>query len=259
MKSVFARQALPAGHPEALLDGELPEPRPGPEDLLVRVEAVAVNPADVRMRLRKADDGQPAVLGWDVAGEVLAVGAAVRGFAVGDRVLRRRAGAPRRQQRAPRGARGPGGAAPAHAVGGPGGRAATERADGLGSAYEQLGLSPEPAEAAAGAAAPGSLLIVGAAGGVGSMALQLARRVPGLQVLATASRPASRAWCLGLGAHAVLDHHADLAAQLAALGRPAPERVLLLQAPDQHYPALAALLAPQGGCAACCPSGPRPT
>ncbi|MBV7522557.1 zinc-binding dehydrogenase [Ensifer sp. ENS12] len=106
--------------------------------------------------------------------------------------------------------------------------------------FERLGLSIE------GEPTDRTLLIVGAAGGVGSISIQLARLVPGLTVIATASRPQSRAWCERLGAHGVVDHFADMADQIATLGFRAPDLILLLNDPDRHYPALAEMLAPQG-------------
>lgn len=240
MKSVGLFRALPVEDPEALIDRDIPAPTPGDADLLVRVEAISVNPADYRMRKRKADDGQFSVLGWDVAGEVVAVGRAVAGFSVGDAVYY--AGDLTR----------PGGNSEFHVVDAaivghrPKSLDAAAAALPLTSLtawealFERLGLrigGPQTAR---------TLLIVGGAGGVGSIAIQLARLVPGLTVLATASRPESRAWCARLGAHAVIDHFSDMAGQLAELGCPAPEMILLLNDPDRHYPALAEILAPQG-------------
>jgi NADPH:quinone reductase-like Zn-dependent oxidoreductase len=86
MKAVGHFKALPTDHPDALVDLELPRPTPGELDLLVRVEAISVNPADYRVRRRKVDDGQPAILGWDVAGTVAEVGTGVSEFTVEDTV-----------------------------------------------------------------------------------------------------------------------------------------------------------------------------
>lgn len=249
MQCVAVTQALPASDPLSLIDLDLPVPQPGPQDLLVRVQAVSVNPADTRMRLRKADDGRAAILGWDVAGEVVAIGPAVTGFHLGDAVYY--AGDLQR----------PGGNSALHAVDAV---LVGHRPRTLGAAeaaalpltaltawetlFEHFGL-PAPdlqPPAAEAEAAPRTLLIVGGAGGVGSIAIQLARQVPGLTVIATASRPASRDWCLRMGAHAVVDHFADLPAQCATLGHPHIDLALLLHSPDRHFPALAALLAPRG-------------
>lgn len=86
MKAIGHFKALPNDHVEALIDLELPRPVPGTRDLLIAVEAVSVNPADYRVRARKVDDGQIAVLGWDAAGTVVDVGGDVEGFAIGDAV-----------------------------------------------------------------------------------------------------------------------------------------------------------------------------
>jgi zinc-binding alcohol dehydrogenase family protein len=229
MKSVGLLRALPIEDPQSLFDQDIPAPALGDGDLLVRVEAISVNPADCRARKRKADDGQ------------FQVGPAVTGFAVGDAVYY--AGDLTR----------PGANSEFHAVDAaivgrrPRSLTAAEAAaipltalTAWEALFEGLGLPLD------GSAVERTLLIVGGAGGVGSIAIQLARLVPGLTVIATASRPESRAWCEQLGAHAVIDHFADIAAQLARLGHPAPEIVLLLNAPDRHYPVMADLLAPQG-------------
>ncbi|SDA99795.1 zinc-binding alcohol dehydrogenase family protein [Sinorhizobium sp. NFACC03] len=241
MKSIGFFKSLPIEEPESLVERDIPAPLPGDADLLVRVEAIAVNPADYRVRRRKADDGAFAVLGWDVAGEVVAMGSDVAGFSMGDAVYY--AGDLTR----------PGGNSEFHAV-----NAAIvgHRPKSLDPAeaaalpltaltawealFERFGLSPDASSAGR------TLLIVGGAGGVGSIAIQLARLVPGLTVIATASRPESRAWCERLGAHAVIDHFGDMAAQLAALGHAAPDLILLLNDPDRHYPVVAEILASQG-------------
>jgi NADPH2:quinone reductase len=92
----------------------------------------------------------------------------------------------------------------------------------------------------------GSLLIIGAAGGVGSILIQLARRLTGLTVIATASRAETRQWCLDLGAHHVIDHTKPLVAQLRDIAIPEVELIAGLNATDTHYPALVEALAPQG-------------
>lgn len=241
MKAVGQFRALPIEDPEALIDREIPVPRPRETDLLVRVAAISVNPVDFRVRKRKADDGQFAVLGWDVAGEVVEVGSSVSGFAVGDAVFYagdlRRAGANSEYHVIDA-------ALVGHrpksldAV-----QAAALSLTGLTaweSLFERLRLRKD------GAPVDKSLLIIGGAGGVGSMAIQLARLVPGLDVIATASRPESREWCEKLGAHAVINHFGDVGAEIKALGRPAPGLILLLNDPDRHYPAMADILAPAG-------------
>ncbi len=241
MKSIGILKSLPSEHPEALIARDIPEPRPGENDLLVRVEAVSVNPADYRVRKRKADDGVYQVLGWDVAGTVVEVGSQVSGFSVGDAVFY--AGDLTR----------PGANSERHVVDA---RIVGHRPRTLTAAaaaalpltaltawealFEKLGLSINVP------ATERSLLIVGGAGGVGSMAIQLARLVPGLTVIATASRPESRAWCERLGAHAIIDHFGDMPVQIAEKGLDGPDLILLTNDPDRHYPVLAEMIAAQG-------------
>ncbi|MEH3065552.1 MAG: alcohol dehydrogenase catalytic domain-containing protein, partial [Methylobacterium radiotolerans] len=85
MRAVGYRKSLPITDPEALVDFDLPQPEPGPRDLLVKVEAVSVNPVDTKVRRRaEPEEGGTKVLGWDAAGTVVAAGAEVQGFAAGD-------------------------------------------------------------------------------------------------------------------------------------------------------------------------------
>ncbi len=241
MKAFGVYKALPISDPEALLEVETPMPSVSQRDLLVKVEAVSVNPADWRMRSRKADDGQIVVLGWDVAGRVVEAGSDVVGFAAGDAVYY--AGDLTR----------PGADSEFHVVD-----------------SRIVGKRPKTLDAAESAALPlttltaweaiferfafsidrshdgQTLLVVGGAGGVESMAIQLARLVPGLRVVATASRAESRAWCERFGAHAIVDHFGDMGAQLAALGLPPVTAILCANDPDRHFDALADIVAPQG-------------
>jgi zinc-binding alcohol dehydrogenase family protein len=236
---------LPAGldDPHYLQDLELPDPEPGPHDLLVAVEAVAVNPVDLKVRAREQPpDGQWRLLGWDAAGSVVACGAETEGFRPGDRVWY--AGALQR----------PGCNAQLHAVDARLAARAPERLTPAEAAampltaitawellFERLGLERGPA------AGSGSVLLVsGAAGGVGSLLLQLARRLTGLTLVGTASRPESREWAQRCGADHVIDHRQPLRPQLEALGIPAVQHVASLTHTGQHYAALVDLLAPQG-------------
>lgn len=241
MKAIGIWKALPADDREALVEREIPVPVPGPDDLLVRVEAVSVNPADIRTRMRKTEDGHFAVLGWDVAGKVVATGAQVRDFAPGDRVLYAgdlsRPGANSEYHLVE------------HAIVG-------HRPEALGpaaaaalpltalTAWEALFDRLEIARPVPGAAK--AVLIVGGAGGVASMAVQLARKLTDFAVIATASRPESRAWIEALGAHHVIDHRQPLAAQVAALGLGAPGCVFSTTHTGEHLPEIAKLIAPQG-------------
>ena len=93
---------------------------------------------------------------------------------------------------------------------------------------------------------PRTLLIIGGAGGVGSILIQLARRLTGLTVVATASRPESQKWCLDLGAHAVIDHAKPMKEQIEKLKLPPVALIASLTNTDQHYKAIADMMAPQG-------------
>ncbi|MBG7461066.1 zinc-binding alcohol dehydrogenase family protein [Pseudomonas aeruginosa] len=242
MRAVGLYRALPIDEPGALVDLIIPAPEPNPLDLLVRVEAVSVNPADCRVRLRKKNDGHYAILGWDVAGTVLDKGTGVGSqFEVGDKVYY--AGTIER----------PGANSELHVVDH---RIVAHRPRNLSSnasaavplvaltaweaLFDRMGFSMDCVGAAR------SLLIIGAAGGVGSMAVQFGRLIPGLCVIATASKPESQQWCSSLGAHHVIDHTTDLQEQLSALGRSSVNAVLLLSNPDMYFARLHELISPQG-------------
>jgi zinc-binding alcohol dehydrogenase family protein len=224
-----------------LHDIELPAPQAQGRDLIVRVEAISINPVDHKVRSSPADDDAPRVLGWDVAGVVTAVGPDASLFKVGDQVFY--AGSITR----------PGANSELHAV--------DERIVGRKPAtlgFEQAAALPLTSITAwealfdrlgvsrSGADEGKSILIIGGAGGVGSMAIQLAKKLARLTVVATASRPESSAWCRDLGADHVVDHNGDMVAQLAALGLPAVDFILCLNETDKHFPAMAAAVAPQG-------------
>ena len=242
MKAVAYYQSLPSSDPLALQDIELPTPTPGPRDLLVAVHAISVNPVDTKIRSNVTPtDGQAKVLGWDVAGVVQAVGSEVSLFQVGDEVYY--AGA---LQRA-------GGNSELHVV--------DERIVGhkpQSLDFAQAAALPltaitawellfERLKIAQGSASRGqSLLIIGAAGGVGSILIQLARQLTGLTVIGTASRPETAAWVTQLGAHHVIDHSQALLPQLQQLGIEQVNHVASLTHTDQHYDQLIEALAPQG-------------
>jgi zinc-binding alcohol dehydrogenase family protein len=239
MKAVAYRQSLPIAHADSLLDLELPQPVPVGRDLLVRVQAVSVNPVDTKVRRNSAPaQGQAKVLGWDAAGVVEAVGPEVSLFKPGDRVWY--AGDITR----------PGSNAELHLV--------DERI---------AGAMPRSLDFAPAAALPlttitawellfdrlgvtdkteGTLLIVGAAGGVGSILTQLARQLTRLTVIGTASRPETQAWVQALGAHHVVDHRQPLAEALRGIGIPAVTHAASLTHTAEHYLQIVEALAPQG-------------
>jgi zinc-binding alcohol dehydrogenase family protein len=242
MKAVGYQHSLPVSNPLSLQDIELAKPSASGHDILVRVRAIAVNPVDTKIRMRQVPiDGGYAVLGWDTCGVVEAVGDQVTLFKTGDEVWY--AGAVNR----------PGCNAEYHLV--------DERI---------VGKKPRSLSFADAAAMPlttltawellfdrlrvsqgelgegESLLIIGGAGGVGSMLIQLAAKLTRINVIATASRPETQAWCKKLGATHVIDHNADLVAQCKALGIEHVDYVTSLTQSQQHLAACAELLVPQG-------------
>jgi zinc-binding alcohol dehydrogenase family protein len=247
MRAIAAYGGVPSHDPAAFALLELPDPIPGPHDLLVRVEALAVNPVDTKVRAGLPGPGAgapPRLLGWDAAGVVETVGSALAGaagdFAPGDRIWcagdisRPGCYAEKLLVEAPICARRPATLSAAEAAALPlTGLTAWE------ALFERLALDPEGADSGR------SLLILGGAGGVGSIAIQLARRA-GLVVIATASRPESRAWCERMGANHVVDHHQPLAPQLAALGLEEVEAIANFSDTDAYWPVMAELIRPQG-------------
>lgn len=241
MKAVGYTQSLPITNPAALQDLELPTPQAGARDLLVRVKAISVNPVDTKVRANTAPaEGQRKVLGWDAVGTVEAVGSAVTQFQPGDRVYY--AGSITR----------PGANSELHLV--------DERIAALApatltdaqaaalplttiTAYELLF---DRLKVAKGGGAGQTLLVIGGAGGVGSILIQLARQLTQLRVIATASRPETREWCLALGAHVVIDHSKPLAAELKAAGIGEVDMVASLTQTEQHYAQIIESLKPQG-------------
>ncbi|PJK00711.1 NADPH:quinone reductase [Lysobacteraceae bacterium NML91-0213] len=241
MRAIVTTGPRAADDPRAFEERELPMPIPATGDLRVRIEAVSVNPVDTKLRLAPLPAGADhRVLGFDAAGIVDAVGDGVRGFAPGDRVY----------------------------------YAGDVTRAGSNAEYQLVdarivALAPSSMDAAQAAALPltaltawelmfqrmpftiegdgtgRTLLVIGGAGGVGSMAIQLGR-LAGFRVIATASREETRAWCSGLGAHHVVDHREPLAPQLQALGFDAVDVALNLADTDRYWDVLGELLAPQG-------------
>jgi len=249
MKAIGFERHLPIDHPEALRAFELPVPDPGPTDLRVAVEAVSVNPVDTKVRApRHTDPGHPdnraepspRVLGFDALGVVDAVGASVTRFRPGDVVYYAgdigRPGSNAEFQLVDEAIVGhaPRGVDPADAAALP-----LTALTAWETLFDRLGLSPDGADAGT------PVLLINGAGGVGSIAIQLARTA-GLKVIATASRPESRQWCLALGAEVVVDHFGDLPDQLAEHGIEQVPAIACFNDLDRHYTAMADLVAPQG-------------
>lgn len=242
MKAVGFREPGPIDRDDALVDVTLDRPAPSGRDLLVEVKAVSVNPVDTKVRAGIAPIDVPVrVLGYDAAGTVAAVGDDVEGYRVGDDVFY--AGSVVRQ----------GTNAEFHLV--------DERIVGRKpasltmaeaaalpltaiTAWEMLFDRLDVRRAVPGAA--NAVLVVGGAGGVGSIAIQILRAMTGLTVIATASRPETQAWVRELGAHHVVDHSNPLDAEIAALGIGAPAFVFSTNQTGSHAEAIAKLIAPQG-------------
>jgi zinc-binding alcohol dehydrogenase family protein len=242
MKAVGYRVSKPVLADDSLVDFDVDVLKPGPYDLQVRVRAVSVNPVDIKQRVNVAPPpGQTRILGFDAAGVVEAVGEKVTLFKPGDEVFY--AGALDR----------PGTNSELHLV--------DERI---------VGRKPTTLSFTEAAALPltaitawellfdrlgvpcgrktraGTLLIINGAGGVGSILTQLARRLTGLTVVATASRTETVAWCQKMGAHHVIDHHRPLNEGLKAIGIATVEYVASLTATDRHLAAIVEFIAPQG-------------
>lgn len=241
MKSVALTRYLPIDHPDALIDMELPRPRAAGHDLLVSVRAIAVNPVDTKVRAPKEKiEAEPRVLGYDAAGIVESVGQLVTMFQPGDEVFY--AGDITRQGtnsefhlvdelvvgRKPKSLSFADAAAlPLTSI----------------TAYEvlfdRIGIDPTGRDHGS------TLLIIGGAGGVGSIAIQLAK-IAGQTVIATASRPDSIAWVKQLGADHVIDHRVALRAQIEALGFSHVDNVAVFNDTDQHWDAAVDIVKPQG-------------
>lgn len=241
MKAVGLTHYLPIEDPRSLLDVELDAPQPAGHDLLVAVEAIAVNPVDTKVRAPKETiEETPRVLGYDAAGTVQALGAEVTLFKPGDEVFY------------------------AGDITRPGSNAELQLVDerivghkpkslefaqaaafpltaitAYEAFFDRLGIDPE------GANREESLLIIGGAGGVGSIGIQLAK-IAGLNVIATASRPESAKWVTDLGADHVINHYEPLRPQVEALGLSFVDHVALFNNTDAHWDSVTDLIRPQG-------------
>ncbi len=242
MKAIGYKTAGAVDRDDALVDIELPRPQATGRDLLVEVAAISVNPVDTKIRRNVPPaDGQWKVLGWDAVGRVTAIGEAVTGFKQGDAVFY--AGSLTR----------PGANSRFHLV--------DERIVGRKpktlsdaeaaalplttiTAWEMLFDRLDVTRPVPGAV--NAILIVGGAGGVGSIAIQLVRARTDVTVIATASRPETQAWVKELGAHHVIDHAKPIADQVRALGIGAPGFVFSTTETHRHFPEIVELIAPQG-------------
>lgn len=241
MRAVGFHHSLPITDPESLIDLELPTPEPTGFDVLVDVQAVSVNPVDVKTRASTPGTEDPAkILGFDAAGTVAAVGPDVTTFSPGDEVYYAgsiaRPGTNQQQH-----------LVDARIVGRK--PASLSMADAAAlplttitaweALFEKMRIDPKADNSGR------SILIIGGAGGVGSIAIQLAVWA-GLQVTATASRDESREWVTALGATSVISHRDDLVANAHAAGHEAFDFILCANSTHRHWEAMATLIAPLG-------------
>jgi zinc-binding alcohol dehydrogenase family protein len=242
MRAVGYRKSVAIDQAESLLDLDIDKPAPKGRDLLVQVEAISVNPVDTKVRMRAAPkDGEPPkILGYDAAGVVAAVGPDVTLFRAGDEVWY--AGSIIR----------PGTNAEFHLVDE---RIVGRKPKNVGFAeaaalpltsitawevlFDRLGIGRDGGEGK-------SLMIVGGAGGVGSITIQIARARTKLTVIATASRPETKEWCKTLGAHHVIDHSKPIPEQVKTLGLRFVDYIFGVTESGRHFDAIAEVIAPQG-------------
>jgi len=244
MKVIGFHKPLPISDPESFLDLSAEKPLPAARDLLVEIRAVGINPVDAKIR-GGGGPGSPAgdlkILGWDAAGVVRAIGAEVTLFAPGDEVFY------------------------AGSVDRPGSYAEFQCVDEriVGRKPKKLGFAESAAMPLTAITAwemlfdrlkidrteEGSLLILGGAGGVGSIATQLVRELTRLRVVATASRPDTRDWCLKMGAHDVIDHRQPLSGQVKGIEAGGVDYVLALTKVEDHFEEIIESMAPQSAMA----------
>jgi zinc-binding alcohol dehydrogenase family protein len=244
MKAIGVYHYQPAEASDCFAEVELGKPNPTGKDLLVRVKAVSVNPVDYKVRssIQQIQDS-PRILGWDAAGVVEDIGEDASLFQVGDEVYYAgsiaRPGSNSEYQLVDE-----------RIVGHKPTSFSFEEAAALPltaitsweALFERLGVEPHKTPQNRNSI----VLIIGGAGGVGSMAIQLARQVAGLQVIATASRPKSIAWCQYLGADHCINHHEPFPDQLKALGIQEIDYILCFNDTDLHFPTMAEVIKPQG-------------
>jgi len=241
MKAIGFHKHLPITEADSLIDLELERPVALGHDVLVEIKAVSVNPVDTKVRAKGADETEPKVIGYDAAGIVVEVGDHASLFSVGDEVYY------------------------AGAINRPGSNSAFQLVD-----ERIVAKKPERLTFSESAALPltaltayeamtdrlqltfdaksnleKTILIIGAAGGVGSIATQLANHA-GLTVIGTASRPETIDWAKAHGAHHTINHHNDFREQLEQLGYSYVDYIFCLNATDQHFDAMVDVIAPQG-------------
>ena len=238
MKAISYIDGMDHGFQNPLVDIEKAMPSLKDRDLLVRIKAISVNPVDTKVRRNPVAVGNMRILGWDAVGEVIEVGSGVQHFKVGDQVW----------------------------------YAGDLTRDGSNAEYQAVderivSLKPQSLSNAEAAALPltaitawemlfdrfnvdldqsDNILVIGGAGGVGSIAIQLLKAKTNLKVIATASREETKAWVKSLGADYVIDHTEDLNTQIKALGLDAPQYIFSTNQTETYLPQISKLIAPQG-------------
>ena len=246
MKAIGYTTSLPISNENALIDVEIDKPTASGRDILVKINAIAVNPVDYKIRQRVSpENGEPKVLGWDAVGEVVEVGDAVETLAIGDRVFY--AGDLTRQ-----GSNAEFQLVDERIVGKAPNSLTDSEAAALPltaiTAYELLfeHLKLNQCDDQNVTSSDEIVLVVGAAGGVGSIMLQLLKTLTGATVIATASRESSQQWVKSLGADYVVDHRKPLAEQIHALNIGQVTHVASLNATDAYIDAYVDVLKPMG-------------
>ncbi|HLQ40689.1 MAG TPA: zinc-binding alcohol dehydrogenase family protein [Tetragenococcus sp.] len=242
MKAVGVYQYLPIDEPKSLVDISLTKPTASGHDLLIKIKAISVNPVDTKQRAAKERKGKEArTLGWDAAGIITAAGEKVTSFKTGDEVFY--AGSVNR----------PGCYSEYQLVDE---RLVAKKPKTLNfiqaaslpltsltaseALFERLDISHNLSSNASH-----KILIINGAGGVGSIAVQLAKSVE-LTVIATASRKETTTWVKELGADFVINHRQSFRPQLEKLGIKEVDYILCLHSTDQHWSDMADVIAPLG-------------
>jgi len=242
MKAIGFKTSLPIADKESFIAFETPKPIPGKRDLLVKISAVSVNPVDFKIRQNSAKDTvleTPKIIGWDAVGIVEAVGENVRLFEVGDPVFY--AGDITKQ-----GSNAEYQVIDERIVGKKPTSLSIEEAaviplTGLTAweiLFDRIRINPEKDKGK-------SILIIGGAGGVGSIAIQLAKKIAGLMVIATASRPETIDWCKQQGADFVVDHK-DLVASVREAGFEYVDFIVDFVDTNAYWDTMVELIKPQG-------------
>lgn len=245
MKAIGLTHYLPVTDENCLQDIALPLPHPTAHDLLIKVEAISVNPVDTKVRAPKdLIEAQAKVLGWDACGTVVSVGEGVTLFSPGQKVFYAgditRAGCNSEFHLIDE-----------RLVGHAPETLSIEQAAAIPltaltaweAIFNRLGINLDGA--LPGDTVQKSILIIGGAGGVGSIASQLASNLAGLNVIATASRPESVAWCKEMGADFIVNHH-NLVEDIRALSIKEVDYILCCNSTDMHFESMVELIAPQG-------------